>query len=79
MITLLIYKQLTVREQYLQVIVNGKINEVFTPTAKGFTPTGRVQTMIDLKDGANEIILTNPVVTAADSSFIQYRRLGNAL
>ncbi len=78
-LTLLIYKQLTVREQYLQVIVNGKINEVFTPTAKGFTPTGRVQTMIELKEGANEIILTNPVVTAADSSFIQYRRMGNAL
>lgn len=78
-LTLLIYKQLTVREQYIQVIVNGRIYEVFTPTAKGFTPTGRVQTMIELKEGVNEIVLTNPVVTAADSSFIQYRRMGNAL
>lgn len=78
-LTLLIYKQLTVREQYVQVIVNGELYEVFTPTAKGFTPTGRVQTMIRLKEGENEIVLKNPVVTPADSSYIQYRRMGNAL
>lgn len=78
-LTVLYYKQLSTKEQYLQVIVNGKINEVFFPSAKGFTPTGRVQTFIELKEGSNEIILTNPVVTNADSSFIQYRRMGNAL
>lgn len=78
-LTLLIYKQLTVREQYIQVIVNGTLHEVFTPTAKGFTPTGRVQTMIHLKAGTNEIILKNPIVTAADSSYTQYKRMGNAL
>lgn len=78
-LTLLIYKQLAVREQYLQVIVNGKVTEVFSPTAKGFTPTGRVQTIIELKEGANEIVLTNPIVTPADSSYIQYSRMGNAL
>lgn len=78
-LTILIYKQLATREQYLQVIVNGKVNEVFFPTAKGFTPTGRTQAMIELKEGVNEIVLTNPVVTAADSSFIQYSRMGSAL
>lgn len=78
-LTILIYKQLATREQYLQVIVNGKVNEVFFPTAKGFTPTGRTQAMIELKEGVNEIVLTNPVVTAADSSFIQYNRMGSAL
>lgn len=78
-LTILIYKQLATRQQYLQVIVNGKVNEVFFPTAKGFTPTGRTQAMIELKEGVNEIVLTNPVVTAADSSFIQYSRMGSAL
>lgn len=78
-LTILYYKQLSTKEQYIQVIVNGKINEVFVPSAKGFTPTGRVQTYIELKEGSNEIVLANPVVTNADSSFIQYRRMGNAL
>ncbi len=78
-LTILVYKQLSLKEKYLQVIVNGKVNEVFFHYRHGFTPTGRAQIMIELKDGVNEIVLTNPVVTAADSSYIQYSRMGNAL
>ncbi|MDE6506523.1 MAG: hypothetical protein K2K71_04650, partial [Eubacterium sp.] len=41
-ITLLTYKSPNLtHEQYLQVIVNGEIHEVFFPKTKGFTPTGR--------------------------------------
>lgn len=78
-LTLLIYKQFARREKYLQVIVNGETYEVFFPTSNGFSATGRTQLIVRLKGGANEIILRNPIATAADSSFVQYRRMGKAL
>lgn len=78
-LTLLVYKQFSRHEKYLQVIVNGELYEVFFPKANAFSPTGRTQLSIRLKDGENEIVLKNPVVTMADSSFIQYSRMGKAL
>lgn len=78
-LTLLIYKQFARREKYLQVIVNGETCEVFFPTSNGFSATGRTQLIVRLKGGANEIILRNPIATAADSSYVQYRRMGKAL
>lgn len=78
-LTLLIYKQFARREKYLQVIVNGETYEVFFPTSNGFSATGRTQLIVRLKGGANEIILRNPIATAADSSYVQYRRMGKAL
>lgn len=78
-LTLLIYKQFARREKYLQVIVNGETYEVFFPTSNGFSATGRTQLIVRLKGGANEIVLRNPIATAADSSYIQYRRMGKAL
>lgn len=66
-------------ESYLQVTVNGELYEVFFPETKAFSATGRVQLMIKLQGGSNEIVLENPVKTMADSSFIQYRRMGRAL
>lgn len=78
-LTLLIYKQFARREKYLQVIVNGETYEVFFPTSNGFSATGRTQLIVRLKGGANEIVLRNPIATAADSSFVQYRRMGKAL
>lgn len=78
-LTVMYYKQLATREQYLQFIINGKVFEVFFPTAKGFTPTGRAQAIIELREGENEMIVMNPVVTPADSSYIQYSRMGRAL
>lgn len=78
-LTLLIYKQFARREKYLQVIVNGETYEVFFPTSNGFSATGRTQLIVRLKGGANEIILRNPIATAADSSYVQYHRMGKAL
>lgn len=78
-LTLLIYKQFARREKYLQVIVNGETYEVFFPTSNGFSATGRTQLIVRLKGGANEIVLRNPIATAADSSYVQYRRMGKAL
>lgn len=78
-LTLLIYKCRTFHEQYLQVIVNGEIHEVFFPKTKGFSATGRAQIAVRLRGGMNEITIKNPVVTLADSSYIQYRRMGQAI
>lgn len=78
-LTLVFRKTFARRENYIQVIVNGKVYEVFFPTGKGFSDTGRVQTVVHIKSGTNTIKLQNPVVTVADSSYIQYRRMGNAL
>ena len=78
-LTLLIYKQFARREKYIQVIVNGETYEVFFPTSNGFSATGRTQLIVKLKGGANEIVLRNPIATAADSSYVQYRRMGKAL
>lgn len=78
-LTLLIHKQFTRNEEYLQVVVNGKVHEVFFPKTNAPSPTGRAQLIIRMRAGENEIVLRNPVKTRADSSFIQYQRMGNAL
>lgn len=79
-ITLVFYKSMNLlHEQYLQVIVNGELHEVFFPKTKGFTPTGRAQLIVNLHTGSNTIELKNPIRTLADSSYIQYSRMGNAL
>lgn len=78
-LTLVYKKSFSRREKYIQVIVNGKLHELFFPTGNGFSDTGRVQTIVELNGSTNEIILQNPVVTIADSSYIQYKRMGDAL
>lgn len=67
------------RRRYLQIVINGKVYEVFFPTGKGFTPDGREQIIVQLNSGVNHIVLRNPVVTRADSSYVQYKRMSNAL
>lgn len=78
-LTIVYNKFATKNEPYLQVTVNGELHEVFFPPTKAFSATGRIQLMIKLHGGSNEIMLENPVKTMADSSFIQYRRMGRAL
>lgn len=73
------HKSIIMAKQYLQVIINGKVNEIFFPSGRSFTPDGRVQATVKLESGENIITLCNPVVTKADSAFIQYRRMGDAL
>ncbi|MCH5321429.1 MAG: alpha-galactosidase [Eubacterium sp.] len=64
---------------YAQITVNGKVHEIFFPPGKGFSDSGRTQLVVDLKDGENVITIQNPIATVADSSFIQYKRMGDAL
>ena len=78
-LTLVFKKSFSRKEAYVQVTVNGKMHEVFFPYGNGFSDTGRVQLIVDLEDTTNVIKLENPIVTAADSSYIQYKRMGNAL
>lgn len=72
-------KMATKAKPYMQVDVNGEIHEVFFPPSVAFTPDARVQLTAKLKAGENNITLQNPVVTRADSAYIQYRRMGKAL
>lgn len=72
-------KMASKRKQYLQIVVNGEVHEVFFPATIAFTPDARVQALIRLQSGANSIVLQNPVVTRADAEYIQYRRMGKAL
>lgn len=78
-LTVHFHKTTIQRKQYMQVTVNGEMHEVFFPAGRSFTPDGRAQISIKLTSGHNTIVLSNPVVTRADSSFIQYRRMATAL
>lgn len=77
--TIVFAKTFSRHESYVQVNVNGKVHEVFFPYGKGFSDTGRVQLVTSLIGGTNRITLQNPVATVADSSYIQYKRMGYAL
>ena len=77
--TLLFCKSKSIKDQYLQVIIGNDIHEIFFPKSKAFSPTGRAQLKIHLKKGKNTILITNPIVTNADSSYTQYMRMGRAL
>ncbi len=78
-LTIVYRKSFSRKENYVQVIVNGKTHEVFFPTGNGFSDTGRVQCVVELTGSSNKITLQNPIATRADSSYVQYRRMGDAL
>lgn len=67
------------KKQYLQVNINGTVHEIFFPEGRSFTADGRVQAYVTLDAGRNVVTLSNPVVTRADSSYVQYKRMANAL
>lgn len=77
--TLVFHKSFSRHKQYVQVIINDEVHEVFFQPGNGFSDSGRAQLIVNLKDGENIITLKNPVATVADSSYIQYRRMGKAL
>lgn len=66
-------------EKYLVIRVNDRYYEIFFPYTKCWSLTGRYQCMIELDEGENVIELFNPVCTRADSAYIQYKRMGEAL
>lgn len=72
-------KMMSKKKPYMQLDVNGKIYEIFFPPSVAFTPDARVQLTVKMNAGENNITLQNPVVTRADSAYIQYRRMGKAL
>lgn len=78
-LTVVHLKPLARRKQYMQAVVNGTLYELFFPETKGFSQSGRTQIKIMLSAGKNTIEIKNPVKTHADSSYLQYRRMGNAL
>lgn len=66
--------------KYLEIEVNGSdvYNTVFPP-ARGFTPEGRHQVLINLKAGVNTVKLYNPIASRQDSTAIQYTKMGKEL
>lgn len=66
-------------EKYIVIKVNDNYYEMFIPFTKSFTPTGRYQCVVSLNKGENTIEMFNPVCTRADSAYIQYKRMGEAL
>lgn len=78
-LTVVHQKTLRRRDSYAQITVNGKIHEIFFPRGKGFSDSGRTQIVVELNDEENVITIQNPIATVADSSYIQYKRMGDAL
>lgn len=78
-ITVVFHKTFTRHEQYMQLTVNSTEYEMFFPKTNGFTPVGRQQIKVKLNAGENTLVIKNPIATAIDSSYIQYRRMGKAL
>lgn len=77
--TIHFYKVDVNHKQYCQIVINGRMYEVFFPASKPFTADGRQQLKVKLDSGRNTITFLNPIVTKADSSFYQYIRMANAL
>ena len=50
-----------------------------SPPTRGASPPGRIQLTVELQSGENHLLLYNPVVTRADSSYLQYARMGREL
>lgn len=66
-------------EKYIVIENNGEYYELFIPYTKTWTVDGRYQLKINVKKGKNKLKFFNPVCTRADSSYIQYKRMGEAL
>ncbi len=66
--------------KYLEIAVNGSdVYKTVFPPSKGFTPEGRHQLLIKLKEGVNNIKIYNPVASRQDSAAIQYTNMGAEL
>lgn len=66
--------------KYLEIIVNGEERYMTTlPATKSFTPDGRHQVRIRLRDGVNTVSIYNPVASKQDSAAIQYTDMGSEL
>ena len=66
-------------EKYLVIQVNNEYYELIIPETKAWSVSGRYQILIKISKGVNKISIFNPVCTRADSAYIQYKRMGEAL
>lgn len=66
-------------EKYLIIQVNDNYYELLFPKTNAWSRNGRYQCQVQMKKGINHISLFNPVCTRADSAYIQYKRMGEAL
>lgn len=78
-LTFVYKKALAKKKPYMQAWLNGRLYEIFFPESKGFSDIGRHQIKIELQAGENKMTIKNPVITPIDSSYIQYKRMGNAI
>ncbi len=66
-------------EKFLIVEVNGERYDIIVPPQKIWNLTYRHQIRIRLQKGSNTIALYNPIKNSIDSSFYQYKKMGEAL
>lgn len=66
-------------KKYIVIQCGNEYYELFIPFTKSWTVDGRYQIKINVKKGKNTLKLFNPVCSRADSSYIQYKRMGEAL
>lgn len=78
-LTVVYQKTFKRHNQYMQIIINGRMYEMTFPTGNGFSDNGRQQIVVELSAGENIITIKNPVVTLADSSYLQYKKMGDEL
>lgn len=67
------------REKYLRADINSDTYELFIPGLNPWTAQARHQIVVELKKGENTLTFYNPVVTAADSAYLQYKRMSDEL
>ena len=73
------HKNFRHKKQYLQIVINGEIYEMFFPKGLAFTHDAKAQIVVKLISGDNLIKLCNPIVTRADGVYFQYKKMGEAL
>lgn len=67
-------------EKFAFAVVNdSETFEIKAPLSKGFSLEGRVQTIVRLKKGENTIKIYNPIGSKMDSTFMQYKNMGEEL
>ncbi|MDR1630456.1 MAG: alpha-galactosidase [Oscillospiraceae bacterium] len=67
-------------EKYAEIVINGEDTYPVTiPSTKGFTHEGRLQVLVQFKEGRNSILIHNPIGSRFDSAAKQYTNMGREL
>lgn len=66
-------------DKYLVIKVNDSYIDFVSPPTHEWSPVGRHVFKVKVKKGENIIELFNPVCTKADSSYVLYKKMGEAL